>query len=196
MVEGSDRALGLQGDWEGTSDWFGGQVQQVARIYEVDKRYHLRLEQMEMRKSNRLARFLGSRHLIQFKLPDKFDNGEEFLLRKFVLCGRVFVPFHAKDGNVYLLEVKEDFERLPLASQGDQHRLSFEELINWHNPMALNEEQVCTSPDHAGHFLIPTSQTVNKWIARFDLALSTSIPALKFSPENIYYLHDQCELVA
>lgn len=144
ILENQSRGLGLQGEWRGERDWFGGQVQQVARIIETpDKNYHLRLEKMEMRKSHRFARFLGSRHLMQFKLPDKFENGAAFLLRNFVLCGRIFVPFCVKDGNVYLLETKDDFERRPVPSQGDQYRVSFTDFIQWHNPMQLNGSQVC-----------------------------------------------------
>ena len=144
IIENKSRGLGLQGEWMGERDWFGGQVQQVARVIETkDRGYHLRLEKIEMKKSHRFARYLGSRHLMQFKLPEKFENGQDFLLNSFVLCGRVFVPFCVKDGNVYLLETDLDFERRALNSQGDQYRISFSQLVNWHNPTHLNGKQVC-----------------------------------------------------
>ncbi|KAH8094650.1 RNA dependent RNA polymerase-domain-containing protein [Cristinia sonorae] len=175
ILENSYRGLGLQGEWKGEKEWYGGQVQQVARIFEVEKgNYHLRLERMEMRKSHRFARYLGSRHFMQCKVPDKFEAGQNFLLKKFILCGRVFVPFCVKDGNVYLLETKENYQRRPSISQGDQYRVDFDELIAWHNPMHLNGKQ-----------------SVNKWIARFDLGLSTSVPVLKFEAENIHFLEDE-----
>lgn len=146
-MENKSRGLGLQGEWMGERDWFGGQVQQVARIHKAEgNSYRLRLERMEMRKSHRFARFLGSRHLLQFKLPDRFEDGKDFLLKRFILCGRTFVPFCIKDGNVYLLETKEDYERKALTSQGDQYRVDFGDLIRWHNPMHLNGKQVSSWP--------------------------------------------------
>ena len=36
-------------------------------------------------------------------------------------------------------------------------------------------------------------QTVSKFNARSDLSLSTTIPALRFEPENIYILKDECK---
>src|SRR5438046_892342 len=34
-TEGSGRGLGLMGKWEGIEDWYGGRIQQVARLEEV-----------------------------------------------------------------------------------------------------------------------------------------------------------------
>ncbi|TCD64750.1 hypothetical protein EIP91_003672 [Steccherinum ochraceum] len=174
IKENKMRGLGLQGDWEGVRNWYGGRLQLVAHVQKNGNGYALKLGRIEMKKSHRFARFLGSRHIMQFKLPEKFDDGQDFMLRRFILLGRVFVPFCVKDGNVHLVEINQDFERQPLLSQGDQYRISFNGLILWYNPMDLNG-----------------NQPVNKWIARFDLGLSTSVPVLCFAPENIFYLDDE-----
>ncbi len=56
--------------------------------------YSLRLEKMEMRKSNHFAHFLGSRHMLKFKVP-KVKNRDTpdykgYLGRNWILCGRTF----------------------------------------------------------------------------------------------------------
>lgn len=71
-----------------------------------------------------------------------------FLGQKFVLCGRVFValrPREAKGGKglrVYLIEVNENVDRHPKVSEGDHLRLTLQEFVRWHNPIALNDKQV------------------------------------------------------
>ena len=142
------------GDWEGKSKWYGGQIQQVARIAPVDKGsdnscgFQLALEPLEQRKSNRFARILGSRRMLQVRVPKDLAHGESserlrrFMAQKFVLCGRVFVPFHAKEGKVYLMETDEDYERLGDMREGDQYRMSLAAFVSWHNPLDLNHKQV------------------------------------------------------
>lgn len=61
--------------------------------------------------------------------------------QKFVLCGRVFVPFSNKDGNTYLLEVNEDYERSHLLPS-DQFRTTLAAFVSWHNPIKFNQNQV------------------------------------------------------
>ena len=66
----------------------------------------------------------------------------DFLKQKFVVCGRVFVPFHAKESNVYMIETNENVDRISKAAYGDQHRLSFKQFVNEYNPLELNYGQV------------------------------------------------------
>jgi hypothetical protein len=148
IIENKSRGLGLLGDWKGAPNWYGGRVQQIARLVEdADaKSFHIRLEPLEMRSSNRFARFLGSRRIIQLRVSQKLlykagENAREFLAHKFVLCGRIFVPFHAKD-SVYMVETDEDYERHSDASCGDHFRMSFETFLQWHNPFDRNRKQV------------------------------------------------------
>ncbi|KAI9067175.1 hypothetical protein FKP32DRAFT_1609566 [Trametes sanguinea] len=172
------RGLGLQGEWETAEDWYGGKIQQVARLEEQQGTLRLVLAPMEMRKSTRFARFLGSRRILQISIPKSMryaqpDKLKDFLMNKFILCGRVFVAFGAKDGKVFLMETNEDYERgcrLP----GDDQRMSLEEFIAWHNPMDKNGRQA-----------------VSKWATRFDLGLSISVPVLSFDPKYMYNIDDE-----
>jgi RNA-dependent RNA polymerase len=138
-------------DWEGSPNWHGGQVQQRARLEassDNSEPYVVRLEALESRRSNRVARFFGSRHLLQLNVPPKLlaEQGDEVRSfingKKFVLCGRVFMHFHAKDNSVYLIETNEDFERSARQTCGDQYRISFSDFIKWHNPLERNFLQV------------------------------------------------------
>ena len=65
ILENAGRGLGLRGPWEGEQNWYGGIVQQVARLEEEGGRFKIRLCRLEMRKSYRFARFLGSRRLLR-----------------------------------------------------------------------------------------------------------------------------------
>ncbi|OSD01194.1 hypothetical protein PYCCODRAFT_1392370 [Trametes coccinea BRFM310] len=172
------RGLGLQGEWETAEDWYGGKIQQVARLEEQQGTLRLVLSPMEMRKSTRFARFLGSRRILQISIPQSMryaqaDKLKEFLMNKFILCGRVFVAFGAKDSKVFLMETNEDYER-GRRVPGDDQRLSLEEFIAWHNPMDKNG-----------------NQAVSKWATRFDLGLSVSVPVLSFNPKYMYNIDDE-----
>ncbi|CDO77267.1 hypothetical protein BN946_scf184753.g17 [Trametes cinnabarina] len=172
------RGLGLQGEWETAEDWYGGKIQQVARLEEQQGTFRLVLAPMEMRKSTRFARFLGSRRILQISIPQSMrytraDKLKDFLMNKFVLCGRVFVAFGSKDGKVFLMETNEDFER-GRRVLGDEQRMSLEDFIAWHNPMDKNG-----------------NQAVSKWATRFDLGLSISVPVLAFDTKYMYNIDDE-----
>jgi RNA-dependent RNA polymerase len=152
------------GEWEGKPRWYGGQIQQVARITTANKHstdpyasFALSLEPLEQRKSNRFARVLGSRRMLQVSIPEDMARGEQseklrrFMAQKFVICGRVFVSFHAKDGHVYLMETDQNYERCADMEEGDQHRISLTSFVDWHNPLDLNYKQVMVSK-----FLFPS----------------------------------------
>ncbi|EAU92432.2 hypothetical protein CC1G_00651 [Coprinopsis cinerea okayama7 len=180
--EAPERRLGLGGSWEGVENWHGGQVQQVARLVKLDKRagYRVSLEPMENRRSHRFARYVGSRHILQLKVSDKLLNSPEekeeiieFLSRKFVLLGRVFVPFHTKDESVYMVETNENYDRTPQKWCADHLRLSFIQFMEWHNPMIYNFRQA-----------------ISKFVTRFALGLSNSVPTVEFEPDSIFFIDD------
>ncbi|KAG1757774.1 RNA dependent RNA polymerase-domain-containing protein [Suillus lakei] len=178
IIENKGRGLGTMGDWEGKENWYGGKIQQVARIVENRGLFKLELEKPEIRRSHRFARFLGSRRILQIRVPDSQKYNKkvlEFLeSSKFVLCGRVFVPFHAKEGSAYLFETNENIHRQTNPDDGDGHRLTLHEFVQWHNPLRRNLQQ-----------------PISKWSTRWTLGLSTSIPTIKFSHENISFIDDQ-----
>ncbi|KAG2122046.1 RNA dependent RNA polymerase-domain-containing protein [Suillus cothurnatus] len=178
IVENRGRGLGTMGDWEGKENWYGGKIQQVARIVRAGSSFRLELEKPEIRRSHRFARFLGSRRILQIRVPASLTYDTEvpkFLeSSKFILCGRVFVPFHAKEGSVYLFETNENIDRQTNPSDGDDYRLTLHEFVQWHNPLRLNSKQ-----------------PISKWSTRWALGLSTSVPTIKFAPENIFFIDDQ-----
>ncbi|KAF5352350.1 hypothetical protein D9756_006189 [Leucocoprinus leucothites] len=156
ILENVGRGLGLMGEWDGQENWYGGRVQQIARLSKTtdEHGYHIHLEAMEKRRSHRFARFCGSRRILQLRIPKKLilDEGvrlKEFFQQKFILCGRVFIPFHAKDHSLYMVEINEDWERRPQNDFGD-----------------------------------------HKYVTRFALGLSTTVPALEFKENNMFLIDD------
>ncbi|RDB19363.1 putative RNA-dependent RNA polymerase SHL2 [Hypsizygus marmoreus] len=178
ILENCERGLGLMGEWHGENDWYGGRVQQLARLVRSGNQYAIHLEAPEKRRSYRLARYLGSRRILQLRIPNDLIMKESkevkaFLLKKFVLCGRVFVPYYAKDNGVYLVETDENHERHPGDWCGDGFRKTFAEMIEWHNRLDLNKDQ-----------------PISKWSTRFALAFSNSVPSIIFEEENIDFIDD------
>lgn len=146
------------GEWKGKPNWYGGQVQQIARITHFtrphgDSRppYDITIEPLEQRKSSRIPRLLGSVGALQLRVPKDMMHGEasenlqKFLHQKFVICGRVFLPYHAKEGKVYMMQSNEDYQRRSQKYCGDQFRMSLAEFVGWHNPLPLNYKQVSHS---------------------------------------------------
>ncbi|KAH7920937.1 hypothetical protein BV22DRAFT_765729 [Leucogyrophana mollusca] len=180
IVENIGRGLGTMGEWEGKEGWYGGQIQQVARLVKLASGFTFELEKPEIRRSHRFSRFLGSRRVLQVRVPSElmYKHGEEirrFLhSSKFVLCGRVYIPFHAKEGALYMVETSENYQRLSDPSEGDQYRISLTDFVQWHNPLRLNAKQ-----------------PISKWSTRWALGLSTSVPTVEFLPENIYFIEDE-----
>ncbi|KAJ3730892.1 RNA dependent RNA polymerase-domain-containing protein [Lentinula guzmanii] len=180
LLENRGRGLGLLGHFQDVDNWFGGQIQQIATLRETARfTLFLQLEPLEMRRSTRFARQFGSRRVLQVRIADDFLRAQarertiRFLSRKFVLNGRVFAPTPPKEGAVYLVEIGEDYERTSMSKFGDQHRKSLREVLEWHNPMALNSQQ-----------------PISKYAARAALALSNTVPALIFEVEDIHFIED------
>lgn len=178
IVENKGRGLGTMGDWEGKENWYGGKIQQVAHIVRSGSSFKLELDNPEIRRSYRFSRFLGSRRILQIRVPASLTYDTKVLRflesSKFVLCGRVFVPFHAKEGSVYLFQTNENIDRQTNPGDGDGHRLTLYEFVQWHNPLRLN-----------------LKQPISKWSTRWTLGLSTSVPTIEFAPENIFFSDDQ-----
>ncbi|KAG5639652.1 hypothetical protein H0H81_008813 [Sphagnurus paluster] len=178
ILENRQRGLGLMGSWHGEPEWYGGQVQQLARLSPSGDTFKIHLDELEKRRSYRLARFYGSRRILQLRIPDELARKDsqkvkEFLLQKFVLCGRVFVPYFAKENTIYMVETLDDYERASMTCAGDQFRLSFKALVDWHNSLGLNVDQ-----------------PIAKWSTRFALAFSSSMPVLEFKEENMLFIDD------
>ncbi|KAI0307660.1 RNA dependent RNA polymerase-domain-containing protein [Multifurca ochricompacta] len=197
ILERRSRGLGLKGEWKGVPDWYGGRIQQVVRLSRSDGTFSYRLDLATMHRSNRFARFLGSRRILQVKLSKDLRYAKnssilEHLSRRFLLCGRVFMPFASKEGSMYMMEVNQDIDRSPDHSQGDDTRMSLVDFVGWHNPLLLNQNQVRVQLVWFSHVIILNCclQPFNKWSTRFDLGLSASVPVLEFEPQNINFIPD------
>lgn len=149
IVENKSRGLGVEPDtWMGKPSWYGGQIQQIVRLHRTPSApLAFTLCKMQMIRSHRFARYLGSRRVLQINIADTSGSSEpkSLLSQKLVLCGRVYITFAVKDGKVYAVEVDEDYHRKPREDEGDQHRCSLTDLVAWYNPTHLNADQVCTS---------------------------------------------------
>lgn len=133
------------GRWHDADNWYGGKIQQVVFLDADGKTF--RIEEPVVDASNRFARYLGSRRILQLKLPPQFQydkNGTaaKRLSRKFILLGRVFLVFASKDSKVFLMETNENYERVTDPRQGDDRRLSLGQFLNWHNSFSRNSKQV------------------------------------------------------
>ncbi|KAF8555107.1 hypothetical protein OG21DRAFT_1411391 [Imleria badia] len=179
IIENKGRGLGGMGLWKGKDDWYGGRIQQVGRLVRTQRGLSIQLEKPEIRRSHRFSRFLGSRRILQVRIADdllyKPSNNVRAVLgsSKFILCGRVFLPFHAKEGSMYLIETDQNYERVSNSLDGDDLRMSLRHFIDWHNPLDLNQEQ-----------------PISKWSTRWALGLSTSVPTIEIEPENIFQIKD------
>lgn len=139
-MENQSRGLGLDGEWRGVKNWYGGQIQQLGRLTGEGGNYKIILEPMEKRRSHRFARRYGSRRFLQLRIPEQTLQNENaqvkrYFTRRFVLCGRLFAPFHSKEGSLYLVETNQNHGRSTEKWCGDQYRMSFQAFINWHNPL-------------------------------------------------------------
>jgi len=102
------------GEFCGVSDWHGGKIQQFGRLLKEGSSYKIKLERLpvESRRSYRFARLYGFRRFLRIcvmedLLRKEHDDIKRFFEQKFILCGRVFVPFHAKEQNIYMVETNE-----------------------------------------------------------------------------------------
>jgi hypothetical protein len=138
IIEGRGRGLGLlNGD-----DWYGGRIQQIIKVFiKKDGDVGFKILPLEMRRSTRLARFLGSSSIIQLRLH-KTVTREQHQAKVFECLGsqlrlhdKAFVMFPPKDNTIYAVEAR--------AAQTTGSMLSYAELLEWHNPVELNCDQVC-----------------------------------------------------
>ncbi|KAJ7658666.1 RNA dependent RNA polymerase-domain-containing protein [Mycena polygramma] len=177
-VENKSRGLGLMGEFDGVPNYYGGNIQCAVRLLrrEGNSIPDVQLEPLQLTGSHHLARELGSVSVIALRDNQNGALVGEAALHKFILCGRTYVALPPKSGKVYLIETNEDYDRAAQDWCGDQRRISYDEYIRRNNPMHLNAKQPFV-----------------KYLTRFNLYLSTSIPVLEFKEEHIFCMEDQCE---
>ena len=69
--------------------------------------------------------------------------------------------------------------------------MSFLEFINWHNPIELNSNQVSKTLWISIDFPLNNfEQTMAKYVSRFALGLSNSVPGIMVEPSNLHFIDD------
>ncbi|KAF8067671.1 RNA dependent RNA polymerase-domain-containing protein [Lyophyllum atratum] len=162
------------GHGEQTPGWHGGKIEFRGRL-ELDGSYKVKLERCALGPSCRFARRFGSKCILRVKIKNSLlhsqDNGlQDFFRKPFVLWGRVFRSFYAKDATVFMFRTNEGMvngEIVPNRFSG----FSLLAFLDWHNPPLTNSNQAMT-----------------KWTARFALGLSNSIPGP--IPQNVHDIDD------
>lgn len=149
IMENKGRGLGLMGTWEGVADYYGGRIQQSVHMIKRDGKIMFELQPLEMSRSTRIARDLGSSRIIALKVAEDLIRYQENTVRqlvsgKFVFCGRVFIATPPKDKTLYLIETNSTEFRASYEYCGDHFRPSFDEVVLRYNPLHLNYNQVCS----------------------------------------------------
>jgi RNA-dependent RNA polymerase len=137
-------------------EWYGGKV--VFRGTLKGCRagdpypFTLFLERAELGPSCRFSQRFGSKRFIRVSISKEILNRKnngiiDYFSHPFVLNGRVFRSYFAKDHNVFLIETNEITDGgqvtespLPPCVHGPLPLLDF---LEWHNPIELNSNQVC-----------------------------------------------------
>ncbi|KLO18824.1 hypothetical protein SCHPADRAFT_993271 [Schizopora paradoxa] len=164
-------------------EYYGGKVHFIAKLKGEKGNYTLCLEGAELGPSCRFYRRFGSAAFIKVSTPKKLaysrDHGlMDFMLRPFVLNGRVFRAFYHKENNVHLKKTNErvvDNRVVPPENESDlvDGQGSLEDFLNWHNPPGENLDK-----------------TMVKYTARTALGLSNSVPAVVVPAGKMYDLDD------
>lgn len=136
------------------SENYGGQVhfRGILGHCKTSGKFTVDLEEATIGPSYLFSRRFGSKSFFRIKLGKsaKVVPGLcfDYLRNPFVICGRVFRAFYAKDDTVFLFKTNEIWLSedviIPGPKGGDG--MSFEEFINWFNPMDLNRAQVFSYP--------------------------------------------------
>jgi RNA-dependent RNA polymerase len=116
-----------------------------------EPKYKITLDRAELSASTMFGRRFGSKHFFRLKLTKgvlnrNSDQLMNYIRRPLILCGNVFRAFYAKGTNVFYVKTNERTDcSTILRGETIEGVMSFLEFLDWHNPMALNAEQVCHS---------------------------------------------------
>jgi len=140
------------------------------------------------------ARRFGSKHFFRLKLTKSLNRNPEktlqFLQRPLLLCGFVFRAFYAKESNVFYVKTNEVTDGTTVVpDKVVPGIMPFMEFLDWHNPIELNSDQVqlCRFD---GQKISNFFQKMAKYVSRFALGLSNSVPGLMIDRSNIHFIDD------
>lgn len=130
--------------------WFGGKVTYRAKLRWTKGAFEMELDKPELGPSNRFSRKWGSMRFLRVKigwdLKKLAHRVVEFFQQPIVLNGRVFRAFDEKDGTVFCFMTNEKMSsgRNPQVEVDELAlgRMGVLELIEWHNPLRQNKNQV------------------------------------------------------
>ncbi|KAF8517651.1 RNA dependent RNA polymerase-domain-containing protein [Gautieria morchelliformis] len=166
-------------------DWYGGKIAFIARLRQngqsgniSNNEYRLELDSPELSASTRFFRRWGSRRFVRVRIPESVFYRQNnrlltFFKNNFVIHGRVFRAFYAKDHSVFLFELPSTYSSGRLQQDPHGGRISLAHFLEWHNPMAFNKDQ-----------------SLAKWCARMALGLSNSAPGVEILAENCIEIDD------
>ncbi|KAJ6489328.1 RNA dependent RNA polymerase-domain-containing protein, partial [Mycena vitilis] len=183
---GKEEFSGL-GFSEEAPEWFGGKVQFTAKVVidkaDGDHGLGIVLQKPSLAPSHRFRRRWGSANFLTLTftrevLNTKTQEITSYVKRPFILLGRVFRAYYAKDLQVFLFRTNELVEgsrvhEIRTLTQG----ISLGQFLNWHNPLEFNR-----------------TQTMVKWASRFALGRSSSAPVLRLNIGSIGMIPDICML--
>ncbi|KIJ49639.1 hypothetical protein M422DRAFT_205121 [Sphaerobolus stellatus SS14] len=166
-------------------EFYGGKITFALRLVRKEAAglgndaYSLELCRPELGTSTRIARRWGSWRILRVRIPQDIlkqkGNGLlPFFRRDFIIHGRVFRPFHAKENTVFMFQLDKIYKGGEIYTDPSNEKISFQEFLQWNNPMHLN-----------------SGQSLAKWCARMDLGLSNSVPGLLLKRENIIEIKDE-----
>ncbi|KAF8189916.1 RNA dependent RNA polymerase-domain-containing protein [Mycena galopus ATCC 62051] len=157
---------------------YGGKVSFVGNIEAVGngEKFKVVLDRCTLSSSCRLCRRFGSSAILRLKLPQKVwyagnKNLKDFFYKPFVILGKVFRAFYAKDGTVFLFKTREYYTNGEI--RHSTTGLSLFEFLDQFNPLQLN-----------------ANQALCKWASRFALGLSNSVPGPVLDPGNVEEIDD------
>lgn len=132
--------------------------------------FKITLGKAELGASSRFSRRFGSKSFVRVKIHKSLQNSKysealiDFFRRPFIIAGKVFRAFFEKEKTVFLVSLTHLTNTLPSfiylrifqymtnevpewelvlgSTQKVPGRLSFEDFLQWHNPIEPNQQQV------------------------------------------------------
>jgi RNA-dependent RNA polymerase len=129
-------------------DWYGGKIEFRGKLHRDDEfdSYRITLERCTLGPSCRFSRRFGSKNFLRIKIPSRILHSSHnglihYFQKPFIVWGRVFRAFYAKDDTVFLFRTNEIFDA-PEIRPGHYPGFSLLQFIQWHNPLEFNHNQV------------------------------------------------------
>ncbi|KAL6305950.1 RNA dependent RNA polymerase-domain-containing protein, partial [Sparassis latifolia] len=170
-------------------DWYGGKIHFTGALRIVRNALRIVLEDAHLGSSSRFMRRFGSWAFVRIHIHkdiyfkrNKLCEGDalfQYFARPFIINGSVFRAFFAKEQSVFLFQTNEAWDGTRVFVPPPRSRvqtakastgMSLLTFLNWHNQMEVNKKQ-----------------TMVKWVARFALGLSNSMPGIRLEPHQVKY---------